>query len=125
MSSGVDPAAPPCYNPAMNRRRLSAALLIAALLAGCGGLKFGSDFPSPTKDMLVVGKTAKADLLRFFGDPHQVGLDTGDPTWGWTYVQAFADKEFSKQLTVRFDDRGAVKSYSFTSSFPDDMARFK
>jgi outer membrane protein assembly factor BamE (lipoprotein component of BamABCDE complex) len=109
----------------MNRRRLVGTLLIAALLAGCGGLKFGSDFPSPTKDMLVVGKATKADLLRFFGEPHQVGLDTGDPTWAWTYVQAFADKEFTKQLTVRFDDRGTVKSYSFTSSFPEDMARLK
>ena len=109
----------------MKWERLLGAAVIAARLAGCGGLKFGSDFPSPTKDMLVVAKTAKADLLRFFGDPHQVGLDTGDPTWGWTYVQAFADKEFTKQLTVRLDDRGVLKSYSFTSSFPDDMARFK
>ena len=109
----------------MKWTRAVGALLIAALLAGCGGLKFGSDFPSPTKDTLVVGKTSKADLLRFFGEPHQVGLDTGDPTWAWTYVQAFADKEFSKQLTVRFDEKGAVKSYSFTSSFPEDMARLK
>ena len=125
MSSVIDPAAPTCYKPAMKWERLLGAAVIAALLAGCGGLKFGSDFPSPTKDMLVVGKTAKADLLRFFGDPHQVGLDTGDPTWGWTYVQAFADKEFTKQLTVRLDDRGVLKSYSFTSSFPADMVRLK
>jgi outer membrane protein assembly factor BamE (lipoprotein component of BamABCDE complex) len=109
----------------MRWTRAVGALLIAALLAGCGGFKFGSDFPSPTKDTLVIGKTSKTDLLRFFGEPHQVGLDTGDPTWAWSYVQAFADKEFTKQLTVRFDEKGAVKSYSFTSSFPEDMARLK
>ena len=109
----------------MKWTRAIGALLIAALLAGCGGLKFGSDFPSPTKDMLVVGKTSKPDLLRFFGEPHQVGLDTGDPTWAWTYAQVFANQELSKQLTVRFDEKGAVKSYSFTSSFPEDMARLK
>jgi len=109
----------------MKWTRAVGTLLIVAFLAACGGLKFGSDFPSPTKDMLVVGKTSKADLLRFFGEPHQVGLDTGDPTWGWTYVQAFADKEFTKQLTVRLDDGGVVKSYSFTSSLPEDMARLK
>jgi hypothetical protein len=40
-------------------------------------------------------------------------------------VQAFADKEFSKQLTVRFDEKGTVKSSSFTSGFPEDMARLK
>lgn len=109
----------------MKRTRAVGALMLAVLLAGCGGLKFGSDFPSPTKDMLVVGKTTKGELLRFFGEPHQVGLDTGDPTWAWTYVQAFADKEFSKQLTVRFDEKSTVRSYSFTSSFPEDMARLK
>ena len=109
----------------MNPRRLINMLLIATLVAGSGGLKFGSDFPSPTKDMLIVGKTTKADLLRFFGEPHQVGLDTGDPTWAWTYAQVFTNQELSKQLTVRFDAKGAVKSYSFTSSFPEDMARLK
>ena len=109
----------------MNPRRLFPILLIAALLAGCGGFKFGSDFPSPTKDLLVVGKTTKADLLRFFGEPHQVGLDTGDPTWAWTYAQIFANGEVSKQFTVRFDDKGVVKSYSFVSSFPEDMTRLK
>ena len=109
----------------MHPRRLINLLLIATLVAACGGLKFGSDFPSPTKDLLAVGKTTKADLLRFFGEPHQVGLDTGDPTWGWTYVQAFANQEFTKQLTVRFDGKGVVKSYSFVSSFPEDMARLK
>ncbi|MBI4590514.1 MAG: outer membrane protein assembly factor BamE [Candidatus Rokubacteria bacterium] len=109
----------------MRPGRLAGIVLIAALLAGCGGLKFGSDFPSPTKDMLVVGKTTKADLLRFFGEPHQVGLDTGDPTWAWTYAQVFTNQELSKQLTVRFDEKGTVKSYSFTSSFPEDMARLK
>ncbi len=121
----IDRARTACYNARMNPRRLIKVFLIAMLLAGCGGLKFGSDFPSPTKDMLVVGKTTKSDLLRFFGEPHQVGLDTGDPTWGWTYVQAFTNQEFTKQLTVRLDERGAVKSYSFTSSFPEDMARLK
>ena len=109
----------------MNPKRLVGIILTAVLLAGCGGLRFGSDFPSPTKDMLVVGKTTKADLLRFFGQPHQVGLDTGDPTWAWTYAQVFANQELSKQLTVRFDEKGTLRSYSFTSSFPEDMARLK
>ena len=106
-------------------RRFLGMLLIAALLAGCGGLRFGSDFPSPTKDMLVTGKTGKSDLLRFFGEPHQVGLDTGDPTWAWTYASVSAGRELTKQLTVRFGDKGLVKSYSFTSNFPEDMKRFK
>lgn len=99
--------------------------VVALLLAGCGGLKFGSDFPSPAKEMLVTGKTTKADLLRFFGEPHQVGLDTGDPTWAWTYARVSANLELTKQLTVRFDEKGLLKSYSFTSNFPEDMRRLK
>ena len=109
----------------MSAKRLLGMALIAALLAGCGGLKFGNDFPSPTKDMLAIGKIGKSDLLRFFGEPHQVGLDTGDPTWAWTYARISAGQELTKQLTVRFDERGLVKSYSFTSNFPEDMKRLK
>ncbi len=109
----------------MSTKALLGVLLIAGLVAGCGGLKFGSDFPSPAKEMLVTGKTTKADLLRFFGEPHQVGLDTGDPTWAWTYARISAGQELTKQLTVRFDEKGLVKSYSFTSNFPEDMRRLK
>jgi len=125
MSSDIDRPGAACYKASMNAKRLAVVVIVAALLGGCGGLRFGSEFPSPTKDMLVVGKTTKPDLLRFFGEPHQVGLDTGDPTWAWTYAQVFTNQEVSKQLTVRFDGRGAVKSYSFVSSFPEDMARLK
>jgi len=116
---------PPCYNPPVSAGRFLGALLIAALLAGCGGLTFGREFPSPTKEMLVTGKTGKSELLRFFGEPHQVGLDTGDPTWAWTYASVASGHELTKQLTVRFDERGLVKSYSFTSNFPEDMRRLK
>jgi len=108
----------------MTPARLLGAMLIAALLAGCG-LTFGREFPSPTGEMLVVGKTGKSDLLRFFGEPHQVGLDTGDPTWAWTYARVSGGEELTKQLTIRFDERGSVKSYSFTSNFPEDMKRLK
>lgn len=108
----------------MRPGRLLGAILIAVLLAGCG-LTLGSEFPSPTKEMLVVGKTGKSDLLRFFGEPHQVGLDTGDPTWAWTYARVSTGQELTKQLTIRFDERGSLKSYSFTSNFPEDMKRLK
>lgn len=108
----------------MTPGRLLGALLIAVLLAGCG-LTLGSEFPSPTKEMLVVGKTGKSDLLRFFGEPHQVGLDTGDPTWAWTYARISSGQELTKQLTIRFDEKGVLKSYSFTSNFPEDMKRLK
>lgn len=98
---------------------------LAIVLAGCGLLVVGWEFPSPTADMIQPGKTAKADLLRFFGDPYQVGFDTGDLTWSWFYGKKHSQGELTKELTVRFDAQGIVKSYSFRSNHPEDMARLR
>ena len=51
------------------------------------------------------------------------GIDSGDATWRWFYGQRDSTAETSKDLTVRFGADGVVKSYSFTSSFPDDLRR--
>lgn len=75
--------------------------------------------------MIEPGKTTKADLLRFFADPYQVGYDTGDLTWSWFYGKKSSTGELSKELTVRFDAKGVVKSYSFRSNHPEDMRRLK
>src|SRR5262245_56795279 len=104
-----------------------AALPLAGVLlvAGCMSIKFGREFPSPDRQLIVVGKTDKATLERLFGDPYQVGVDSGDPTWRWFYGQRDSGSELSKDLSVRFNADGIVKAYAFTSNFPDDMARFK
>ncbi len=104
-----------------------AALPLAGLLlvAGCVSIKFGREFPSPDRQLIVVGKTDKATLERLFGDPYQVGVDSGDPTWRWFYGQRDSGAELSKDLSVRFNADGVVKAYAFTSNFPDDMARLK
>ena len=109
----------------MRRSRVVAVLVFAGLLAGCGLLVVGSDFPSPTPEMIQPGKTIKADLLRFFGDPYQVGFDTGDLTWSWFYGKKHSQGELTKELTVRFDAKGVVTSYSFRSNHPEDMARLR
>jgi hypothetical protein len=102
-----------------------AGLLTVILLAGCISIKFGRDFPSPEPTMIVVGKTDKASLERAFGEPYQVGLDSGDQTWRWFYGQRASNTEMSKDLAVRFNADGTVKSYSFSSNFPEDMTRLK
>ena len=75
--------------------------------------------------MVAIGKTDKASLERTFGEPYQVGLDSGDQTWRWFYGQRDSDAEVSKDLAVRFNPDGTVKSYSFSSNFPEDMKRLK
>ena len=100
-------------------------LVVMTLLAGCISIKFGREFPSPEARMIVVGKTDKASLERAFGEPYQVGLDGGDQTWRWFYGQRDSGTEISKDLAVRFNADGTVKSYSFSSNFPEDMKRLK
>lgn len=109
----------------MSRRSSLVWPLTALLVAGCVSLKFGRPFPSPDPGSIRVGVTDKAALQRVFGDPYQVGLDSGDQTWRWFYGQRGASAEITKDFTVRFNPNGTIKSYSFTSNFPEDMTRLK
>jgi outer membrane protein assembly factor BamE (lipoprotein component of BamABCDE complex) len=103
---------------------VAGVLALALLLASCAALSTGRDFPSPKPGAEIKnGATAKADLLRMFGEPTQVGVKDGDQTWTWYYFKKGAGKngDLSKQLEVTFNAQGIVKSYSFSSNFPEDM----
>ena len=100
-------------------------LMALTMVTGCISLKFGRQFPSPEAKSIVAGKTDKVSLERMFGAPYQIGLDTGDRMWRWFYGEREPSGEMSKDLTVRFNADGTVKSYAFTSNFPDDMKRLR
>jgi hypothetical protein len=100
-------------------------LLVATLSAGCISTTFGREFPSPDPRGISVGKTDKGELRRQFGEPYQVGIDSGDATWRWFFGHRSWGTEQTKDLSVRFNGDGRVKAYSFTSNFPDDMTRLK
>lgn len=106
-------------------RRAAGLALAALILAAACSLKFGQTFPSPAPASIVIGTTDKAALERAFGPPYQVGVDSGDPTWRWFYAERRAGTELTKDLHVRFNANGTVKSYSFSSNFPDDMQRLR
>jgi hypothetical protein len=108
----------------MRRNPLLLTLTAAAIIAGCA-LHAGQMFPSPESAQIIVNTSDKAALVRMFGEPYQVGLDSGDQTWRWFYAEHGVGSEASKDFTVRFNPNGTVKSYSFTSNFPDDMTRLK
>lgn len=108
--------------------RLRVALLclgVALVAWGCAGLKFGREFPSPDPVQIRLNVTDKAGLRLVFGEPYQVGLDSGDQTWRWFYGERGTSTEVSKDFTVRFNADGTVKTYSFTSNFPEDMRTLK
>ena len=100
-------------------------VLVATLAAGCLSASFGREFRSPDPRDITAGKTAKGDLRRLFGEPYQVGIDSGDTTWRWFFGRRVRGGEQTKDLSVRLNGDGFVKSYAFTSNFPDDMARLK
>jgi hypothetical protein len=88
-------------------------------LQGC--LSIGAEFPTPTVETIKTGVTTTAELKERFGAPTQVGIEDGDQTWTWVYVRAGASRTLSKQLHVKFDERGVVKAYSYTSNLPEEV----
>ena len=108
--------------------KTTATLIVAVtiLMAACGTVSLvGRSFPSPDPGMITPGKTDKAFLLRVFGEPYQVGLESGNQLWKWFYNEGVTGKS-TKELNVTFNpDNQTVKSYSFLSNFPQDMSRMK
>jgi hypothetical protein len=100
-------------------------LVALGLLTGCVSVKIGREFPSPDAHWIVNGRSDRWGLQRMLGEPYQVGFENGDPTWRWLYVERLGASAVSKDLIVRFSSDGLVRSYSFTSNFPDDLRRLK
>ena len=73
---------------------LTTVLAFAVSLAACAGLTTGRDFPSPKPGAEIKnGVTTKADLLKMYGDPTQVGMKDGDQTWTWYFWKKGSGKE--------------------------------
>ena len=103
------------------RRILSLGCFIL-LLAGC--VSVGEEFRTPASGMIKNGVTTRAELLQLFGSPTQVGIEDGDQTWTWAYVRAgIFGRALSRELHIKFTERGVVKSYSYTSSLPEEVQR--
>ncbi len=76
----------------------------------------GRPFPVQQVRQIEVKKTTMAEIRQMFGDPWRTGLDNGKKTW--TYGEY--SMTITRDLVIRFDDLNVVKSYSFSSSVPED-----
>ncbi|MEJ2471434.1 MAG: outer membrane protein assembly factor BamE [Desulfuromonadales bacterium] len=76
----------------------------------------GRPFPVQQVRQIEIGVTTQAEVRQMFGTPWRTGIDDGDRTW--TYGEYSMQK--TRDLKIRFDDKDVVKSYSFSSSYPED-----
>ncbi|MDH3455113.1 MAG: outer membrane protein assembly factor BamE [Desulfuromonadales bacterium] len=76
----------------------------------------GRPFPVKQVRQIEVDKTTQAQIRQMFGDPWRTGLEDGKRTW--TYGEY--SMKTTRDLVIRFNDQNVVKSYSFSSSFPED-----
>ena len=90
-------------------------------LSGC--FSIGKDFvSSDAPKWIKPGETTKAVIQAKLGDPFRVGMDAGDQTWSYGYYQyrVFGMSD-NKDLVLRFDATGKVKSYTLNTTYPDEQ----
>lgn len=99
-------------------RILTNLMLLVALslpVTGCMPT-VGEAFPFYKVRQIEVEKTTMAEIREMFGEPWRTGLENGERTW--TYGEYGVN--ISRDLVIRYDDQNVVKSYSFSSSEPED-----
>jgi len=100
--------------------------VFAAFIGGVSGCaSVGNDFPSEVT-WIAKDKTNKSELEKRLGAPFQVGYDSGQLTWTWGFYRySLFRPTRAKDLVVRFNSNGTVSSYSFSSSFDEDIENLK
>ena len=99
-------------------RPLTILMMIVALslpIVSCTP-SMGRPFPVKQVQQIEIDKTTKAEIRQMFGEPWRTGLENGQRTW--TYGEY--SMKTTRDLVIRFDDQNLVKSYSFSSSVPED-----
>lgn len=93
-----------------------------AVLAGSGCATVGRPFETQPVSRIAIGATTQSDVLQMFGAPWRTGLEDGKTTWTYGhYRYSLFAREKTRDLVVRFDDRGVVTSYTFSSTEPEDL----
>jgi outer membrane protein assembly factor BamE (lipoprotein component of BamABCDE complex) len=92
-------------------------LLLSLFLVGLSACAtVGNEFPSDTASKLVIGTTTRAQVEKLLGQPYRTGSDSGDQTSSYIYYHlGLFINPVTKDLTVRFDANGVVKSYTYNA----------
>jgi hypothetical protein len=96
-------------------------LVAGAALALASCLTVGRPFPVESVREIQIGKTTQDDVRTRFGAPWRTGIEDGQRTWTYGhYRYAALGTTRTRDLVVRFDDKGTVVSYTFNSTYPED-----
>jgi len=107
-------------------QRMRWVLTATLLLAVCGCLTVGRNFPSGEFSWIVKGKTTKDGVSGHLGEPFRVGVESGLTTWTYGYYKyRLGGETRTKDLVIYFNKDGTVSSYSFNTSFPEEKAAWR
>ena len=80
----------------------------------------GRDFPADPIAGLRVGKTSQCDVKQTFGSPWRTGFEDGQRTWTYGhYRYSLFGAAYARDLVLKFDDAGVLRSYTYASTEPD------
>jgi outer membrane protein assembly factor BamE (lipoprotein component of BamABCDE complex) len=101
-------------------RGIGTAIFTIALLSSC--MTTGKNFPSDT-DWIVKDSSTEDDVELLLGAPTAVGSSGGVRTWTYGYyTYSLWSNASYKELKIYWNPNHTVQHFTFTSSFPQDIA---
>jgi len=92
-------------------------LVIVTVFIGCSPMTLGRDFPVDQVSSIEIGVTTRAEIQERFGAPWRTGIEDGMSTWTFGYYSYdFSGKGLGRDLMIKFNQSGIVRSYSFNTT---------
>ena len=92
-------------------------LVIVTVFIGCSPMTLGRDFPVDQVSSIEIGVTTRAEIQERFGAPWRTGIEDGMSTWTFGYYSYdFSGKGLGRDLMIKFNKAGIVRSYSFNTT---------
>ena len=91
--------------------------VIVMVFIGCSPMTLGNDFPVDQVSSIEIGVTTRAEIQERFGAPWRTGIEDGMSTWTFGYYSYdFSGKGLGRDLMIKFNQAGIVRSYSFNTT---------
>ena len=92
-------------------------LVVTTLVTFGGCARVGYDFNANKVQKIKIGETTQNEIVVMFGQPWRKGIDNGVTMWTYgRYTYRLIGETDTKDLVVKFDKDGKVKSYTFNET---------